>query len=50
MKAGERVDALEGLRGYAAFLVFLVHAFGLVFAKLYGGDADQQVPTSSTSV
>jgi peptidoglycan/LPS O-acetylase OafA/YrhL len=38
MKPGGRVDALEGLRGYAAFLVFLVHAFGLLFAKLYGAD------------
>ena len=38
MNAGGRVDALEGLRGYAAFLVFLVHAFGLLFAKLYGAD------------
>jgi peptidoglycan/LPS O-acetylase OafA/YrhL len=38
MKAGGRVDALEGLRGHAAFLVFLVHAFGLVFTKLYGTD------------
>jgi peptidoglycan/LPS O-acetylase OafA/YrhL len=38
MRPGERVDALEGLRGYAAFLVFLVHAFGLLYAKRYGAD------------
>lgn len=37
----KRLQALEGLRGYAAFLVFLTHAFGLVVAKLYGLDADR---------
>jgi exopolysaccharide production protein ExoZ len=36
----KRLEALEGLRGYAAFLVFLTHAFGLVVAKVYGLDAD----------
>jgi exopolysaccharide production protein ExoZ len=36
----KRLEALEGLRGYAAFLVFLTHAFGLLAAKLYGVDAD----------
>ena len=36
----KRLAALEGLRGYAAFLVFLVHSSGLVAAHLYGVDAD----------
>jgi peptidoglycan/LPS O-acetylase OafA/YrhL len=36
----KRLEALEGLRGYAAFLVFLVHSSGLVAAKLYGLDPD----------
>ena len=36
----KRLQALEGLRGYAAFLVFLTHAFGLLAAKIYGIDAD----------
>jgi peptidoglycan/LPS O-acetylase OafA/YrhL len=36
----KRLEALEGLRGYAAFLVFLTHAFGLVLARVYGVDAD----------
>ena len=40
MNPGERLAALEGLRGYAAFLVFLVHAFGLLLARVYGVDAD----------
>ena len=31
----ERLAALEGLRGYAAFLVFLVHAFGLLALLLF---------------
>ena len=35
MKPGERLAALEGLRGYAAMLVFFTHAFGMLFAKLY---------------
>ena len=36
MKPGERLAALEGLRGHAAMLVFLTHAFGMLIAKLYG--------------
>ncbi len=40
MKPGERLAALEGLRGYAAFLVFLVHAFGLLAARLYEFNPD----------
>jgi exopolysaccharide production protein ExoZ len=36
----KRLQALEGLRGYAVFLVFLTHAFGLLGAKLYGIDGD----------
>jgi exopolysaccharide production protein ExoZ len=36
----KRLEALEGLRGYAAFLVFLVHSFGLIIARLYAIDAD----------
>jgi peptidoglycan/LPS O-acetylase OafA/YrhL len=36
----KRLAALEGLRGYAAFLVFLVHSSGLVAAQLYGVDPD----------
>lgn len=36
----KRLAALEGLRGYAAFLVFLVHSCGLVLAAAYGVDAD----------
>ncbi len=36
----KRLEALEGLRGYAAFLVFLVHSCGIVVAKLYGVDPD----------
>ena len=35
MKAGERLAALEGLRGHAAMLVFLTHAFGYLTGKLY---------------
>ena len=40
MNPRERLSALEGLRGYAAFLVFLVHAFGLLAARVYGISAD----------
>ena len=36
----KRLEALEGLRGYAAFLVFLVHSCGLAAAALYGVDPD----------
>ena len=36
----KRLEALEGLRGYAAFLVFLVHSCGLVLAARYHLDAD----------
>jgi peptidoglycan/LPS O-acetylase OafA/YrhL len=36
----KRLDALEGLRGYAVFLVFLTHAFGLLIQKLYPVDPD----------
>jgi peptidoglycan/LPS O-acetylase OafA/YrhL len=36
----KRLAALEGLRGYAAFLVFLVHSGGLVIARVYGVDPD----------
>ncbi len=36
MNPAERSVALEGLRGYAAFLVFLVHAFGLLATRLHG--------------
>jgi exopolysaccharide production protein ExoZ len=35
MKPGERLAALEGLRGYAAMLVFCTHAFGMLLGKLY---------------
>ena len=35
MKPGERLAALEGLRGHAAMLVFLTHAFGMLIGKLY---------------
>jgi peptidoglycan/LPS O-acetylase OafA/YrhL len=37
----KRLEALEGLRGYAAFLVFLVHSCGIVAAAMYGVDADR---------
>ena len=37
----KRLAALEGLRGYAAFLVFLVHSCGLVLARVHGVDADR---------
>jgi peptidoglycan/LPS O-acetylase OafA/YrhL len=37
------LPALEGLRGYAAFLVYLVHAFGLLAAQLNGLDADRHL-------
>lgn len=40
MIPAERSAALEGLRGYAAFLVFLVHAFGLLATRLYGIDVE----------
>jgi exopolysaccharide production protein ExoZ len=50
MKPGGRVDALEGLRGHAAFLVFLVHAFGLLFAKLYGSDPQQHTLHGDTDL
>lgn len=43
----KRLEALEGLRGYAAFLVFLTHAFGLLAAKLYGVDADRYAPDAA---
>lgn len=33
----KRLSALEGLRGYAAFLVFLTHAFGLLTAQIHEG-------------
>ena len=36
----KRLEALEGLRGYAAFLVFLVHSCGLVLAAKGGIDPD----------
>lgn len=36
----KRLAALEGLRGYAAFLVFLVHSCGLVLVRLHGVDGD----------
>ncbi len=36
----KRLEALEGLRGYAAFLVFLVHSCGLVAAAMYRLDPD----------
>ena len=35
MRPGERLAALEGLRGHAAMLVFLTHAFGLLIGKLF---------------
>jgi peptidoglycan/LPS O-acetylase OafA/YrhL len=37
----KRLEALEGLRGYAAFLVFLVHSCGLIAAAEYGVDPDR---------
>ena len=40
MIPAERSTALEGLRGYAAFLVFLVHACGLLATRLYGIDVE----------
>ena len=40
MIPAERSTALEGLRGYAAFLVFLVHACGLLATRLYGIDPE----------
>jgi peptidoglycan/LPS O-acetylase OafA/YrhL len=46
----KRLEALEGLRGYAAFLVFLTHAFGLVLARVYGADADHFSLYDSPSV
>ena len=36
----KRLEALEGLRGYAAFLVFLVHSCGLVAAGAYNIDPE----------
>ena len=36
----KRLAALEGLRGYAAFLVFLVHSCGFVLSRVHGVDAD----------
>ena len=48
MNPGERLAALEGLRGYAAFLVFLVHAFGLLVARVYGLDADRATVLGDT--
>lgn len=41
MIPAERSATLEGLRGYAAFLVFLVHAFGLLATRLYGVDVEK---------
>ena len=41
----KRLSALEGLRGYAAFLVFLTHAFGLLAAQLYEGIDPESVTT-----
>lgn len=41
----KRLEALEGLRGYAAFLVFLVHSCGLVLAATYGIDGDRATLT-----
>ena len=36
----KRLAALEGLRGYAAFLVFLAHSCGVVIARVHGFDPD----------
>lgn len=36
----KRLEALDGLRAYAVLLVFMVHAFGLLLAKLHGVNAD----------
>lgn len=41
IRTGERLAALEGLRGYAAFLVFLVHAFGLLALLFFAIDLDR---------
>ena len=41
MNPGKRLAALEGLRGYAALLVFFVHAFGLLLTRLYGTDPER---------
>ncbi len=35
MSPAGRIDALEGLRGYAALLVFCVHLFGYLGGRLY---------------
>jgi exopolysaccharide production protein ExoZ len=48
MNPGERLAALEGLRGYAAFLVFLVHSCGLLLARVYGINADLQPVLAET--
>jgi peptidoglycan/LPS O-acetylase OafA/YrhL len=45
----KRLEALEGLRGYAAFLVFLTHAFALVSVRLYAIDPDRFSVHESTS-
>jgi peptidoglycan/LPS O-acetylase OafA/YrhL len=37
----KRLEALEGLRGYAVILVFLVHSCGLVAARVHGVDPDR---------
>jgi exopolysaccharide production protein ExoZ len=50
----KRLEALEGLRGYAAFLVFLVHSSGIVASRLYGLDADNasifELPPAAAAV
>jgi exopolysaccharide production protein ExoZ len=45
----KRLEALEGLRGHAVFLVFLTHAFGLLLATLYPVNPDRFSLYDSTS-
>lgn len=47
MNPAERSAALEGLRGYAACLVFLVHAFGLLAVRFFGPDFDRPIAEES---
>jgi peptidoglycan/LPS O-acetylase OafA/YrhL len=41
MRPAERFPALEGVRGYAALLVFFVHAFGYLAGRLHGVEMDR---------
>lgn len=48
--AGERFGAMEGLRAYAALLIFFVHYFDSYFREYLGHDPSELTITSSDSL